>query len=170
MTHARNPDNVSFVRREAAPGGLRSSPTERMATSWRVVVPGVLLVATAAAQMSAAHASTLSAWKGGGFGMFSTLDAPGFRDIRIRVEAPGRSEMVAVSPSLEDAAARAAAWPTDARLRRLADAVIAREQRQGRDVARVLVDVVRRTVAGDGVVSRVRLHGVVVHAVAGHAR
>lgn len=135
--------------------------------SWRTAGPALLLVVTAAAQMTAARVATLSPWKGGGFGMFSTLDAPGFRDVRIRVEAAGRSEMVAVSPSLEDAVMRAAAWPTAVRLRRVGAAVIARERRQGRDVTRVHVEVRRRIVSDDGVVSSERLGEVVVRAADG---
>ena len=49
----------------------------------------------------------LSPWKGGGFGMFASLDARPFRYVRIFVEAPGRSEELAVPPSLEELAASA---------------------------------------------------------------
>ena len=39
-----------------------------------VVVPPVLLLVVAVCQIGLAKAAGLTAWKGGGFGMFSTLD------------------------------------------------------------------------------------------------
>ena len=61
-----------------------------------------------------ARTAGLSPWKGGGFGMFSTTDDAGRRLVRVFVSAPERSEEIAIAPSLEDAAARAAVLPGDA--------------------------------------------------------
>ncbi len=121
-------------------------PTPKEARSWRVVLPSVVLVAVALAQLVLAYRADLSPWKGGGFGMFSTLDAPGFRDVRVVVRAPGRSETLTIAPSQEELATRAVTLPTDARLWKLAEAVEARERRYGRPVTFVGLDVVGRDV------------------------
>ena len=66
----------------------------------------------ACAQVTLARTAGLSPWKGGGFGMFSTTDDAGRRHVRVFVSAPERSEEIAIAPSLEDAARRAAVLPT----------------------------------------------------------
>ena len=113
-------------------GSLRSA--------WRTVLPVALLITVAAAQVTLARTSSLSPWKGGGFGMFSTTDDAGRRRARVFVSAPGRSEEIAIPPSLEDAARRAAALPSDAQLSRLARGVLARETRYRRPVETVRIE------------------------------
>ena len=108
--------------------------------TWREVVPVALLVGMASAQLILVKTASLSPWKGGGFGMFSTTDDAGSRSVRVFVTAPDRSEEIAISPSLEDAAARAAVLPTDTQLKRLAGRVVAREQRHQRPVETVRID------------------------------
>lgn len=73
--------------------------------------------------------------------MFATTDGNAFRQVRIVVEAPGRSEEVAVAPSLAVAADRAALLPANRLLRQLAQAVAARERRHGQPVATVRIEV-----------------------------
>jgi hypothetical protein len=102
-----------------------------------VVVPPLLLAVIALGQIGLARAVDLTPWKGGGFGMFSTLDHGAHRGVLVLVEAPGRSEWVDITASLESAAARAAACPTDSLLRRLAVRVVDRERRYERPVTRV---------------------------------
>jgi hypothetical protein len=102
-------------------------------------VPPALLIVVAVIQMSLAQAVDLTAWKGGGFGMFSTLDHGAYRGVDIIVDGPERSESLEIPGSLEVAAARAAACPTDRLLRTLAEGVTAREQRYQRAVSRVTV-------------------------------
>jgi hypothetical protein len=97
----------------------------------------VLLCAVAIVQIALAHTVALTPWKGGGFGMFSTLDHSGYRGVDVIVEGPDRSEQLAIPESLEVAAARAAACPTNGLLRRLAEGVVAREHRYERAVTRV---------------------------------
>ena len=46
----------------------------------------VLLVAIASAHLHATHAHGLTPWKGGGFGMFSTVDSRGARFVRTYIE------------------------------------------------------------------------------------
>jgi len=102
-------------------------------------VPPVLLIVVAVIQVSLAQTVDLTAWKGGGFGMFSTLDHGAYRGVDILIDAPDRSESLEIPSSLETAAARAAACPTDGLLRALAEGVAAREQRYQRAVSRVTV-------------------------------
>jgi hypothetical protein len=122
------------------------SPLGPSRFSWeraRVWGPGIVLLAVAAMQIVLAKTADLSPWKGGGFGMFATTDGTAFRHIRIFVEAPGRSEELVLAPSQEFAAARAQLFPSDTLLTRLARAVANREQRYGRSVATVRLEVWR---------------------------
>jgi hypothetical protein len=107
---------------------------------WRTLLPVALLMAVAAAQVVLTRTSGLSPWKGGGFGMFSTTDDSGRRHVKVFVSAPDRSEEIAISPSLEDAAARAAVLPSDGRLARLARQVVERERRNHRPVETVRIE------------------------------
>jgi hypothetical protein len=64
----------------------------------------------------------LHPWLGGGFGMFSTVDER--RLVAVSVGAQGE-ERIELPRALEDAAERAEALPTDARLRAIAEALAA---------------------------------------------
>lgn len=112
-------------------------------TRLAVAAPPLLLLAVAAAQMSLAFTANLSPWKGGGFGMFASNDGLPFRELRVFVSAPDRSEELEVPPSLVDAAARAATFPRDHALERFARAVVDRERRHARAVDTVRVEVWR---------------------------
>ena len=101
------------------------------------LLPPLLLCVVAATQIGLTRAVSLTPWKGGGFGMFSTLDHVGYRGVDAVVEAPGRSEELEIPASLEESAARAAACPADWLLRRLADEIVLRERRYDRTVTRV---------------------------------
>jgi hypothetical protein len=111
--------------------------------SFRVVVPAALMVVVAAVQISLALTAGLTPWKGGGFGMFSTLDHGAFRGVDIVIEAPGRSETLDLPASLEELAARTASYPSDRFLQRLAREVAARERRYQRPVTTVKLTVWR---------------------------
>ena len=115
--------------------------------TWRAMVPVALLLAVAGVQLALVYTADLSPWKGGGFGMFSTTDDSGRRHVRIFVTAPDRSEEVAIAPSLEDAADRAAVLPTDRQLTQLARRVVEREIRHERQVAVVRIEAWRITYA-----------------------
>lgn len=116
---------------------------------WRQGVPVLILAVVATVQVGLAKSAGLSAWKGGGFGMFSTIDDAPHRRVRVVVEAPDRSEEVALAPSIELDAVKATTLPTDRLLRRLAEAVAARESRYQRPVTRVRVTIWRHDVARD---------------------
>ena len=107
---------------------------------WRTTLPVVLLVAMACVQVALTRSAGLSPWKGGGFGMFSTTDDGGRRHVRIFVTAADRSEELEISPSLEDAAARAAVLPTGHLLTDLARRVVERERRHQRAVEAVRIE------------------------------
>lgn len=110
---------------------------------WPALVAPALLAVVAAGQIVLAQVADLTPWKGGGFGMFASLDHAPFRGIDIIVEAADRSEAIQVSPSLEVVAARATALPADALLVKLAEAVAAREARHSRAVETVKLRVWR---------------------------
>jgi hypothetical protein len=108
-----------------------------------VAIPPALLAVVAVGQFALARTGDMTAWKGGGFGMFSTLDHNAFRRIDVVIEAPDRSEGLEIPPSLEIAAARATAYPADWLLTRLSEGVVAREQRNQRPATRVTTTVSR---------------------------
>ena len=107
--------------------------------------------------MTVGRAWGLSPWKGGGFGMFSTLDARPFRYVRVYLTAPERSEELAIPASLEDAAAAAEILPTDAQLERLALRIVERERSRDRAVAQVRIEVWRAEFARDSLAPSTRL-------------
>jgi hypothetical protein len=108
---------------------------------WARSLPAALLAVVALVQVTLTHTTDLTPWKGGGFGMFSTLDHGAFRNVTIVVDGADRSETIETPPSLEVIAARAANCPADWLLRRLARGVVERERRYGRDVTRVRLQV-----------------------------
>jgi len=110
---------------------------------WSKAVPAIMLTVVALAQIALARTTDLTAWKGGGFGMFSTLDHGAYRTVDVLIDGPERSEALEIPPSLETAAARAAACPSDWLLRALAEGVVAREKRYERPVSRITVTVWR---------------------------
>jgi len=104
-------------------------------------IPPALLTVVALCQIALVRAEALTPWKGGGFGMFSTLDHGAYRGVDVVIEAPDRSEQQDVPPSLDTLAARAATCPSDWLLRRLAEGVVARERRYERPVTTVRLTV-----------------------------
>jgi hypothetical protein len=110
---------------------------------WWAAIPALLLTIVATVQIVLTHVTMLSPWKGGGFGMFATLDGRPFRYARMFVSAPERSEELAVPPSLEEQVARTEMLPGEAQLERLSRAVVARERRHGRPVQDVRIEVWR---------------------------
>ena len=129
------------------------TPRER----WWAALPAVLLTVVATAQIVLTQVAMLSPWKGGGFGMFSTLDGRPFRYARLFVRGPDRSEELSVPPSLEEMAASAEILPADAQLDRLARAVMAREHRRGRPAGHVRIEVWRVEFAAGSLTPREHL-------------
>ena len=112
-----------------------------------IALPAALLLTIALTQMTLARTADLSPWKGGGFGMFASVDGLPFRWVRLYVSAPARSEELALPPSLEDQAHRVVTWPHRRAIEGLARAVIAREQRNQRPVETVRVEIWRADVS-----------------------
>lgn len=108
-----------------------------------IVIPAALLGGIAARQIALTRTDGLTPWKGGGFGMFATLDHIGHRRVRIVVDAPDRSQAIDPPPSLDTVVANAVALPTYDNLVRLARAVAADEHRAGRAATRVSVEIWR---------------------------
>jgi hypothetical protein len=96
-----------------------SALSPRRTLALRAGLAPALLVAVAATQLLLAHTRGLSAWKGGGFGMFSTVDSPLGRFYRVSLLTDSGEVRVAVPAELEPLAAAARTLPTPERLRRL---------------------------------------------------
>jgi len=124
--------------------------------SW-AALPAVVLAVVAATQIVMTEVQMLSPWKGGGFGMFSTTDDAGRRSVKVFVTAPDRSEEIAVTPSLEDAAARAAVLPSDRQFTRLARRVVERERRHDRPVETLRIETWRIVYAPDTLTATLQL-------------
>ena len=117
-------------------------------SGWRVWLPAVLMTAVAVVQVVLTMTTDISPWKGGGFGLFATLDGKLERHVRILVEAPGRSEELEITPSQKILAERARLFPSDSMLLSLAKAVSQHETESGRPVNTVTLEV-RRTEFSD---------------------
>ena len=89
-------------------------------------LPALVLAAIAAAQMHRVATADLSRWKGSGFGMFSTVDSPSARVLRLRLLAEGREISVLPPPDLENLAIEVKVLPTEEHLRRLGEALARR--------------------------------------------
>lgn len=93
---------------------------------WRLArLPALLLVAVALHQLWLAHSQDLDAWHGGGFGMFSTTDVFARRHLHAALILDGARRELELPQALELELRRALALPSDARLRALADALLA---------------------------------------------
>ncbi len=108
-----------------------------------IALPAAVLMTIACCQIALTRTSRLSPWKGGGFGMFASLDGIGFRSVRLFVDGPARSEELTVPASLAADAMKVAALPTERALRSFAGRVLARERQKQRPADSVRVDVWR---------------------------
>jgi len=109
---------------------------------WRVWIPSLLLMVIAIAQVTLTRTDALCPWKGGGFGMFATNDSTDGRDVRGFIERPMSSEKLDIAPH-STYALQAKLFPSDSMLRRLALAVVSREQSYKRPVSAVKLEVWR---------------------------
>lgn len=87
------------------------------------IVP-VLLVVVAITQIYMVNTASLSRWKGGGFGMFSTIDSPSARFLRVYVETDDGEIPVLVPKTLRTLARKSMVMPTPKRLTELAEEII----------------------------------------------
>ena len=101
----------------ADPNGRNGSHKK---TRWLWYLPAALLIAMAGIQLCLAQSAGLSPWSGGGFGMFSTLDAGGSRHLHAIALRPGIRRELAIPDDLDEEVLRALTLPSDGRLRALA--------------------------------------------------
>lgn len=89
--------------------------------AWRRVPPAVaLMVTVAAAHQLVGGAGRLSPWKGGGFGMFATIESPAARFVRVHLVTDRARFAASIPPHLSVDAARLRTWPAEERARRIA--------------------------------------------------
>lgn len=93
---------------------------------WLPRLAPVLLVAVALQQVALANLACLNPWKGGGFGMFATLDRGGLRDVRAFARTPDGEQRLGIPAELEGARLRVRDLPTDTALRELGEQLLAR--------------------------------------------
>lgn len=117
---------------------LKPSAASRLAA-----VPALILLVVAAGQILLSTAGPLSPWKGGGFGMFASLDGGSNRALKTLVSVDGRREELRIPPSLEFLARKAETHPTDRRLDELAERLGHRQLARGREIGEVRVEVWR---------------------------
>lgn len=86
----------------------------------------------------------LSAWCGGGFGMFSTTDGWGTRHLHAVALSPNFRTTLEIPPELEEDASRALALPTEERLRAFARALAERAPRDLEAPEAIRIDVFAR--------------------------
>ena len=79
-----------------------------------------VLVAVALTQLVLAPTVGLSAWLGGGFGMFATTDARGLRHLHVIELRPGIEREIFPPTPIDDVVRRAQSLPTDHNLASLA--------------------------------------------------
>lgn len=83
-------------------------------------LPAALLLTIFSVQIVAAHSTVLSPWKGGGFGMFSTVDMDTKRVVALVVEVDGELLPAQIPLPVEQTVRALQAFPSNARLESLA--------------------------------------------------
>jgi hypothetical protein len=102
-------------------------PSASLRAERRALVAPALLVALALGQLAAWWWTDLSPWKGGGFGMFATTDHGAFRSVRVIEVGAAGERRIALPSELDRLRRHARELPREANLRRLAEALRARE-------------------------------------------
>jgi len=116
-------------------------------------------VAVALHQLWLVERRELSAWCGGGFGMFSTTDGWGTRHLHVLALGPAFRTALEVPGDLEDELRRALALPTEERLLELSRALAERTRFDLEAPETIRIDVLARrhdpeTLAPSGVLLR----------------
>lgn len=105
-------------------------------------LPSAILVCVALVQIRLGYFGTLlTPSKGGGYGLFSTVDKQPNRQVRITLVGPSGEQLVSLRRDhpLERAVYHARAYPTPRRLGALAEAVAREARGSGRQAVRVEV-------------------------------
>lgn len=96
---------------------------EAVRPRWWWYLPVALLIGVACRQVQLVRGAALVPWSGGGFGMFSTTDGWGTREVRLVAVRPDVRRELEVPADLRKATRRIRAFPSAARARQLALAV-----------------------------------------------
>lgn len=83
-------------------------------------IPAVVALIVALFQIGVAHTTVLSPWKGGGFGMFSTVDVDTQRVVRLYLEVDDQWHPVVAPDEYADDVRSLQPMPTDSRTEELA--------------------------------------------------
>ena len=113
-------------------------------------LPWILLVLVAAIQISLALTADMSAWKGGGFGMFATTDGGPNRRIRAYLHGTEGAAEVLIPAQLQEAYDRVKDLPTAAGLDRFAGRLAAAVDVDLGDVVQVRLTVLRTSFEDGG--------------------
>ncbi len=92
-------------------------------------LPPTVLILVALNQINLVHRSEITAWKGGGFGMFSTIDRPRARQVRCNLVGGNNYIPLAIPAEFKDLEESVKTNPTEKKLQRL-----------GREIADTLDD------------------------------
>lgn len=114
---------------------------------WRrlaVYLPTLLLALVALNQMRLARTTDLTAWKGGGFGMFSTIDRPRARQIRCHLVGGNTDIPLAIPADLKQLEESAKNLPTEKNLIRLGREIAATVEDRLPGLETIRVEVWRR--------------------------
>ena len=112
---------------------------------WVGYLPILLLLFVAANQMRIARSTAMTAWKGGGFGMFSTLDRPSARQVRVHLVGGGRDLPFAIPADLNHLEESAKSRPTEKKLIRLGREIAYTLEERLPGLESIRVEVWRRT-------------------------
>lgn len=121
-------------------------PAERGHTrSWLAYLPLFVLLAIAGMQVSLAKFSVLTPWKGGGFGMFSTIDSSAYRVLRVYALAPGEEKRVNLPASFNGPAYSIACFPTQSRLEGFLERIARHLSHKSRGLTALRIEIWRPT-------------------------
>lgn len=101
-----------------------TEPGANNAARWLAWLPVALLIALAASHWYLVRTAGLSPWLGGGFGMFSTTDAPSNRALRVdAIRADGSRHELLLPKHLKNEGRRVRALPTTDQAARLGTSI-----------------------------------------------
>lgn len=103
---------------------MPSSKIREFAAAW---LPACVLILVAANQVRLTARTGLSPWKGGGFGMFSTIDSPGERFLQAHLLCDSEESIpVEIPAQLSSELRRLTHLPSEEELRRFSARLVAR--------------------------------------------
>ena len=105
------------------------------------ILPSVVVLLVGALQIYLTSTTNLMPWKGGGFGMFPTIDGSLHRYVRVFVSAPERSEEILLRGELRRLAARIQVFPAELLLKSLGREIAAEQHSRGLPVEAVHIEV-----------------------------